>query len=84
MNSPGGIEVAAVAFPSDQRLHPQDAAVREIDDGLIVQHPALVLDGLAQCRGLTEPEHRVLVDRVENTTEPPGPIFFERYIATSA
>ena len=48
MNSPGWIEAAARVRPSDQRLHADHAARREVHERLVVQHPALVLDGLPQ------------------------------------
>ena len=48
MNSPGAIRPPRGSCHRSSALHAHDGAGREVHDRLVVQHPVLALDGLAQ------------------------------------
>ena len=52
--------------PADQALDRHDPARGELDDGLPVQDPRLLLHGLAEPGGEREPLHRILAARRED------------------
>jgi hypothetical protein len=49
----GRDQIAVLGHPADQCLDAPHMSVRQIDDGLVVQHPALSLDRVPKLRGET-------------------------------
>ena len=67
MNSPGGDDPAGRVRPADQALdRRRSGPSARLDDRLPVQHPGLLLHGLAEPGGERQPLHRVLAARRED------------------